>query len=265
MEVAMKRWMIAALLTVFCSPALSAGQIARVEVVDSASGRTLPVYSSGGRYYIAGTPGREYSVRLKNRLHEELLAVVSVDGVNVVSGETASVEQGGYILGRRQRFDIKGWRKSLDQVASFYFAHVDESYAAQTGRPQHVGVIGVALFKRKSYPIELEERSDANQAGRARSPAAPSSKARSSESGPSDFDDSTASDKLESALGTGHGRRQTSVVRYGQFERASDVPNETIIIYYDSRANLIARGVIPGHRRRPDPFPVGFVADPPNC
>jgi len=47
----MKRWMIAALLTVFCSPAFSTGQIARVEVVDSASGRTLPVYSSGGRYF----------------------------------------------------------------------------------------------------------------------------------------------------------------------------------------------------------------------
>ena len=257
----MKRWMIAALLTVFCLPAFSAGQIARVEVVDSASGRTLPVYSSAGRYYVAGTPGREYSVRLKNRLHEELLAVVSVDGVNVVSGETASVEQGGYILGHRQRFDIKGWRKSLDQVASFYFSRVDESYAAQTGRPHNVGVIGVALFKRKAYPVELEERSNADQAG---SPAAPSSKARSSESGPADFDDSTASDRLESALGTGHGRRQTSVVRYGQFERTSHVPNETITIYYDSRANLIARGVIPGHRRRPDPFPVGFVADPPN-
>jgi hypothetical protein len=261
----MKRWMIAALLMVFCLPAFSAGQIARVEVVDSASGRTLPVYSSGGRYYVAGTPGREYSVRLKSRLYDELLAVVSVDGVNVVTGETASIEQGGYILGHRQRFDIKGWRKSLDQVASFYFSRVDESYAAQTGRPNNVGVIGVALFKRKVYPVELEERSDADHAGRARSPATPSSKARSSESSPSDSPESFADDELESALGTGHGRRQTSVVRYGQFERASQTPNETITIYYDSRANLIARGIIPGQRRRPDPFPVGFVADPPNC
>jgi hypothetical protein len=257
MEVAMKRWMIALLLTLVCAPASSAGQIARVEIVDSASGRVLPVYQSGGRYYVAGTPGREYSVRLRSRLYEELLAVVSVDGVNVVSGETASVEQGGYILGRRQRFDIKGWRKSLDQVASFYFSSVDESYAAQTGRPQNVGVIGVALFKRKVYPAEFEERSDADQTGRARSPAAPSSKARSSESSPAD-------DRLESALGTGHGRKQTSVVRYGEFERASQTPNETIAIYYDSRANLMARGIIPGQRRRPDPFPVGFVPDPPN-
>ena len=260
----MKRWMLATLLMILCSPAFSAGQIARVEIVDSASGRTLPVYYSGGRYYVAGTPGREYSVRLRNRTYEELLAVVSVDGVNVVTGETASVDQGGYILGRRQRFDIKGWRKSLDQVAAFYFARVDESYAAQTGRPHDVGVIGVALFKRKTYPLKLEERSEADQVGRARSPAAPSSKARSSKSSPAVSSESTADDRLDSALGTGHGRRQTSVVRYAQFERASEAPNESIAIYYDSRANLIARGIISGQQRHPDPFPVGFVPDPPN-
>ncbi len=256
----MKRLMLAFLLTVFCLPAFSAGQITRVEIVDVASGRTLPVYHSGGRYYVAGTPGREYSIRLRNRAYEELLAVVSVDGVNVVTGETAAVDQGGYVLQRRQRFDIKGWRKSLDQVAAFYFSRVDESYAAQTGRPHDVGVIGVALFKRKPYPAELELRSDAHKSGRARAPSGASPDPRSS----ADARESTAGEPDDSALGTGHGRRQTSVVRYAQFERASETPNETIAIYYDSRANLIARGVIPGQRRHPDPFPVGFVPDPPN-
>lgn len=256
----MKRWILAALLTMFCPPAFSAGEIASVEIVDSATGRSLPVYYSGGRHYVAGTPSREYSVRLRNRAYEELLAVVSVDGVNVVTGETASVDQGGYILQRRQRFDIKGWRKSLDQVAAFYFSHVDESYAAQTGRPHNVGVIGVALFKRKAYPAELELRSDAHKSGRARSPAAASPGARSS----ADAQESAANEPEDSKLGTGHGRRQTSVVRYAEFERASETPYESIAIYYDSRANLIARGVIPGQPRHPDPFPVGFVPDPPN-
>ena len=65
-------------------------------------------------------------------------------------------------------------------------------------------------------------------------------------------------------LGTGHGRRQNSQVRYGQFERESASPNEIVTIYYDSRANLIARGIIPGVRAVPHPFPHGFVADPPN-
>lgn len=254
----MKRWIFAVFM-MFCLPAFSAGQITRVDVVDSVTGRTLPVYHSDGRYYVAGTPGREYSIRLRNRAHAQLLAVVSVDGVNVVSGETASVDQGGYILQRRQRLDIRGWRKSLDQVAAFYFARVSESYAAKTGRPHNVGVIGVALFKRKVYPAELELRSDAHKSARARAPATASPEARSS----ADAQES-AGESENPKLGTGHGRRQTSVARYAQFERASETPHETIAIYYDSRANLVARGVMPGQPRHPDPFPVGFVQDPPN-
>lgn len=52
---------------------------------------------------------------------EDLFAVVSVDGVNVVSGETASVRQSGYVLDPWRGVRIRGWRKSLDEIASFYF------------------------------------------------------------------------------------------------------------------------------------------------
>jgi len=242
----MQKWIVAALLVVASFPALAAGRLAQVEIIDGLSGRILPVYYDNGRHYVAGVPGREYSIRVKNRTHTPLLAVVSVDGINVVTGETASVDQGGYILQRRQRFDISGWRKSLDEVASFYFASLDESYAARTGRPDNVGVIGVALFRPRAETPFVEGFS-----GRAE-PAAPD--ARESE------------EKSDSAtrLGTGHGRRIDSQVRYGEFERASDRPDEVVTIYYDSRTNLIARGVIPGPRPGPQPFPNGFVADPPN-
>ena len=242
----MKRWILAFLLATVSLPVLANGRLAQVEIVDGLSGRTLPIYHDNGRHYVAGVPGGEYSIRIRNRTYTDLLAVVSVDGVNVVTGETAAVDQGGYILGRRQRFDIKGWRKSLEQVASFYFSSLDSSYAARTGRPDNVGVIGVAVFKRKPDQRYFED-SDV--------PAEPSAP-RSRESEKSS--DSAA------RLGTGHGRRLDSAVRYGQFERESAVPNEVVTIYYDSRANLIARGIIPGERPGPDPFPNGFVADPPN-
>jgi len=242
----MKQWILALFLGLLTVPALAAGRLAHVDVIDAHSGRTLPVYYDEGRYYVAGVPGREYSIRLRNRSHTDLLAVVSVDGVNVVTGETAAVHQGGYILGKRQRFDIKGWRKSLEQVASFYFSNLDDSYASRTGRPDNVGVIGVALFKRK-VELPLFEGFSAPA-----EPAPP--RARESEKRSDDA----------ARLGTGHGRRQNSVVRHGQFERESASPNEIVTIYYDSRANLIARGIIPGVRAVPHPFPSGFVADPPN-
>jgi hypothetical protein len=50
-----------------------------------------------------------------------------------------------------------------------------------------------------------------------------------------------------------------------EFERRTRSPAETLAIYYDSRANLVARGVIPdpyARRRSPSPFPGGFVPDP---
>lgn len=242
----MKRCILALLLGLLSLPALAAGRLAQVDIIDAHSGRTLPVYYDNGRHYVAGVPGREYSIRIRNRSHSDLLAVVSVDGVNVVTGETASVDQGGYILGQRQRFDIKGWRKSLEDVASFYFSNLDDSYAARTGRPDNVGVIGVALFKRKVQLPFFDGLSEAPES------AAP--RARESEKSSEDA----------ARLGTGHGRRQSSVVRYGQFERESASPNEIVTIYYDSRANLVARGIIPGVRSIPHPFPSGFVADPPN-
>jgi hypothetical protein len=69
----------------------------------------------------------------------------------------------------------------------------------------------------------------------------------------------------EESLGTGHGAREHSDVRYTQFVRASTNPDEVDSIWYDSQRNLVARGVIPVPRpiaREPQPFPGGFVPDP---
>ena len=57
-------------------------------------------------------------------------------------------------------------------------------------------------------------------------------------------------------LGTGHGERMAAPTEYTSFRRASSTPSEVITIYYDSRANLMARGIIPAPRYsvRPNPF-----------
>ena len=244
----MKSWMLAVLLATVSTPAAALGNLAQLEVLDRGSNRALSVHYAGGRYYVAGKPGCNYAIRVLNRAGEDLLAVVSVDGVNVVTGETASLEQGGYIFGPGQLFDIKGWRKSLEHVAQFYFSRVHDSYAMRTGRPENVGVIGIALFKRKSEPPLVNEYRQREEAPADATRSAP---------------ESAAAKATEQAIGTGHGRRETSAVRYAQFERASDVPAETITLFYDSYDNLVARGVIPAARRVPQPFPGWFVPDPP--
>ena len=66
--------------------------------------------------------------------------------------ETADIAQGGYVLDPGRTFDISGWRKSDTHVAAFEFAALTDSYAARTGRPGNVGVIGMAAFLEKPAP-----------------------------------------------------------------------------------------------------------------
>ena len=110
-----------------------------------------------------------------------------------------------------------------------------------TGRPDDVGVIGVALFRRKLQPQPIApEISGAASAPRAMEGA-------------------------DARLGTGHGRREHSPAVQVTFERATSAPAETVTLYYDSHANLVARGIIREPVQvaptLPRPFP-GFVPDP---
>jgi hypothetical protein len=136
------------------------GNIAEIRIVDRDTGSRLPIYWHEGRRYVAGTPGSRYSIEVYNRTGGRILAVVSVDGVNAVTGETASWTQNGYVFAPWQRWEIRGWRKSSDRVAAFEFTSLPDSYAARTGRPDNVGVIGIATFReaRRAYsapPVPL--------------------------------------------------------------------------------------------------------------
>src|SRR4030095_14544434 len=90
--------------------------------------------------------------------------------VSVITAETCAQEQRGYVLGRWDSLRSEGWRKSLDEVATFYFTKLADSYAARTGRPHDVGVIGVALFRERQPYYEpccgraLDERASAPSA-----------------------------------------------------------------------------------------------------
>ena len=260
----------AAIVATAALSAQAVGRMADLSIFDRATGRELPVHWHEGRAYVVGNPGNEYQVVVRNTRGEDLLAVVSVDGVNVLSGQTASAQQGGYIVGSRDRVDIKGWRKSLGEVANFYFTSLGDSYAARTDRPGNVGVIGVALFRRAVRYVPMpepvpydnwgprSERKDApaesDAAGSlAKKQAQAESRAAAPSAAPS------------APLGTGHGRREESRAYYTEFERATREPEETIAIYYDSYRNLVAQGVLRptyAERRDPRPFPSSFAPDP---
>lgn len=251
-------------------------RLVQVEVYNRNEGSTLPVYSKDGRRYIVGTPGHEYAVRIRNRTGARVLVVTSVDGVNVISGETASPAQSGYVLDPYGSVEIIGWRKNLDRTAAFFFTDHRNSYAARTGRPNDVGVIGVAVFRERPQPIAR----DYYRRGQVASESAPADSARAEAPAPAagmrglESDDigmrgyGEAMPQPRAKLGTGHGRQETSPVRVVEFQRATDTPTETIAIQYDRRENLAAMRVLPYPtpvvRGDPQPFPgVRFAPDPP--
>lgn len=245
------------------------GRLADIEIYDRETGRILPVHWRDGRAYVAGQPGHEYEVRMRSRDGGRMLAVTSIDGVNVVTGETASPDQSGYVLDAYAPLTVAGWRKSLSRTAAFYFTALPDSYAARTGRPNDVGVIGVALFREawrhRRDEAEIAREAPASPAGHAAQ--AERRSAPSTSSGHNDAYASGAPPSVQEKLGTGHGRQQWSSARYTQFRRASSEADEIVTIYYDSRANLIAQGVIPAPHwpsrpDRPRAFPAGFVPDP---
>jgi hypothetical protein len=249
-----------AALSALCLPlSAHAGTAVQLEILDRKTGEVLPVHWHDGERYVAGEPGREYEVRLRNQGESRMLAVTSVDGINVITGKTAATLGSGYVLDPWCVVDIDGWRKSMEQVAAFYFTALPDSYAARTGRPDNVGVIGVALFHERVRVTALEK--DERLRSAAPAPDAEASAAQKSTGATSGLL------KREDRLGTGHGRRVDSGAVYTEFERASDEPDEVIRVYYDSRKNLVARGIIPRPKDRvaerlPDPFPNGFVPDP---
>jgi hypothetical protein len=246
------------------SPALAyAGRLADIEVYDRTDRRTLAMHEHEGRLYVVGEPQHQYELRIRSRATGRLLAVTSVDGVNVITGETAAEQQSGYVISGGDSVTVEGWRKSLDDVATFYFTRLENSYAARTGRPYDLGVIGVALFREREHCCT--QHLDEERAPYARHSDGQSD-SRSDATGAAAAPRSESQARRESKLGTGHGHRESSPARYVDFERAAQTPDEILVIYYDSRRNLAAQGVLPQGpqlaQRRPTPFPAAFVPDP---
>lgn len=241
--------------------ALAVGHLAEVAIIDRDTGTTLPTYYSHGECWVAGRPGARYSIAIRNRTGGRLLAVMSVDGVNVLSGATAAWDQGGYVFDPGERYDISGWRKSYEEVADFTFTDARDSYAERTGRPANVGVIGVALFRERARELA---RMPAPSPQVPPPPQAGADEARVSASA-----SVAPAAAPEPKLGTGHGEREYSYAVDTEFSRMERDPNEVIRIRYDSLENLIAMGIIRRPRPPvpvPNPFPGSgepqFVPDP---
>jgi hypothetical protein len=298
-----RRSLLAALMLAgfgaFALPACAAGSLVDLQIVDRTQGHLLDAYRQRGTSWVAGQPGNRYGVQMTNRSGGRVLVVLSIDGINAISGDTAAVGQTGYVLGPWESAEITGWRKSSTEAAAFYFTALADSYAARTDRPDNVGVIGAAVFRERP-PVRPESRLDIGAQPFARKDAAAERSAHepASPTAPADAlarrqdapampaaspaataqadSRSRAAGAMAEAreadasvprkaqrLGTGHGEREYSPISQVAFERATTQPAEVVQVRYDSRRNLVALGIIGGRVVPPAPeaFP-RFVPDP---
>jgi hypothetical protein len=139
----------------------------------------LPAYKSwtknGYRRFVQGSHGSSYSIVIKNRCKCRVQVVVSVDGLDVLDGQAASVKKTGYVIAPESSITIKGFRTSYDAVAAFQFSSVSQSYAnLRHGETRNVGVIGLAAYTEKGFdpwtwmPKEINQRETAQPFATAR-------------------------------------------------------------------------------------------------
>jgi hypothetical protein len=114
------------------------------------NGRPTREYQKNGMSFIEARLGTNYTVKLKNDNSYKVMAVLSVDGLDVITGKPAEESNKGYILDPYSSVEIKGYRISDENSAAFIFTSKGKSYVQQTkGDARNSGVIGVRVFGEK--------------------------------------------------------------------------------------------------------------------
>lgn len=291
------------LLGAACLASVFSASDARAELRSRVSDYEVQVLVNGsparsfyhrGESYVLGQEGEHYTVRVVNHSSRRIEAVVSVDGRDVVDGRSADYRsKRGYLVAAYGQIDIEGWRVNSGQVAAFRFADVPSSYAARTGNPRDVGVIGVAVFPERvsqplyipprPYPRRYDDRYDWGPMGG----AAPSEESRAPERKSAAADSaSPAAPPLSQGqmraeseagrgrggspyrpgLGTAYGESMHSPAHEVEFVRQSGgSPTAVLGLRYNDREGLMAMGVrVDGYphywddstlRRTAEPFP----------
>ena len=246
-------------------------------------GLPLATYQHRGKFYVLGTVGERYSLRVQNPTDQRVEAVLSIDGLDAIDGETADyVGKRGYVVPARGELVVDGFRVSTSHVATFRFSSVKSSYAGRKGKARNVGVIGVAIFTERAQPqLVLSERtpepsrfrepdSSYDDWGEEESPPPPPKSrpaAKGSVGGQPGFggasrsgarketaERSVAQDrgpgccgarpKERPGLGTEFGERRYSAASYTRFERSHATrPTAVAEFRYNDRQGLLALGI----------------------
>lgn len=147
------------------------------EVNVSVNGKPMREYYHKDKFYIEARQNSEYSVKIKNHSHKKIMAVLSIDGIDVLKGKNAIDAESGYIINPYSSTEIKGYRIDDDNVVTFKFDDGKKSYSTQveqkfdkkkiekvqkgeTAPSKNNGVIGVRIWEEKEPMVIPEWKSE---------------------------------------------------------------------------------------------------------
>ncbi len=248
-----------------------------IQIVDQ-YGQDLPTFQHRGKTYVMGEYGERYQIKVTNLYGNRIEAVVTVDGRDVINGQSGAFHHRGYVINAYQSVLIDGFRQSQDQVATFRFTSPSNSYSSRMGSPQNVGIIGVAVFEENQVPVvyyptqtaksPIEEQEEYTEledgASGAEDDSPPTNQPSSVLGGSGDSAHAQSHAELSAAptrpsnrmgkmkraeaaksnLGTQYGESRYSASQKTSFERRSEQPSTVVSLYYDNHAGLVAKGVI---------------------
>jgi|GEM_PF-1170500 len=230
------------------------GKLASVSV--RADDCRLRVGHKDGNTFFAAPIGSEYTITVRNLTGRRILAIPTVDGLNVIDRSRGDWDGSGYVLGPYESVEIPGFRRGDDfqYVERFTFNKARFSLASRIGDVRNVGVIGVAVFEEYVPPPPpprpvYDYKSSSND----RLASAPAAEGMMEEA---ECSRAKGFSQHERA-GTEAGRTVHDPVRRVTFRRASDTPNEILALYYDTEENLVSAGIFPPPY---EPPPIGFLS-----
>ena len=198
------------------------------------NGRALPVIQHQGKNYIAAPWDKDFQLRFNVPFGgDRYLAVTSVDGLDIMTGKTASTEAGGYVLTAALRptdNDIPGFRLNNREVAAFHFGDRRDSYAAQLDKPANVGVIAVVFYEERPRfrrnMLSVSTRGGCLGGGQTKG----------------GLEGHATRGGVGHDMGTEFGQRTEHKVDTTTFDRGREVAR--FVFEYASRENLIKAGII---------------------
>jgi hypothetical protein len=229
-------------------------------------GRTVRKVVHAGRTYLPVEYGKEFTIRITNNNSYRVCAVVSVDGLSVMTGEQASHDDPGYIVAGHSNMEVRGWRRGNSEVAAFEVTGKSGSYSARAGKgTKNTGVIGVVVYPEKrrvrkaTVPISAQSRSLGFDDDGYEHEEYTSGGIVLPDEGPVMRSLSARATRTRGAVpqraGTGYGESIRDEVRQVEFDR--DTNRKSIVaLYYDTVDGLREKGVpVDTVVGCPNPFP----------